>query len=397
MRPGAAPRRRGHRPRPALRRLRHGRPAGPDEADPARGRPADHRRVQAERDPGRHLAGEERDARRRRSSPQNAHTHREREIARLFRRYQARLQLGRRARLRRPAARGGAALPGGARGPGAIPGPVALPPRRRVPGHEPPAVPVGQGPRGGAPEPLRRGRRRPVDLLLARRRHPQHPGLRARLPRRHRREARAELPLHAADPRRRACRRHQQLLAQGQEALDRERGRPADLPVRGLQRGRGGGVDRPPDRGADGRSGHDPDPSRRRGSRALGAARHRRHVPDERPEPRHRRGVPALQHPLPARGRDALLPAPRGQGRAGVPAGPAQRHRPGQLRAGAQRPGARASARRASRSCAGSSPRAAVGRGRGRAEGPGGRPRPASRLQAGPTGRAIERRRPRGG
>jgi len=34
-----------------------------------------------------------------------------------------------------------------------------------------------------------------------------------------------------------------------------------------------------------------------------------------------------------------LLSAPRGQGRAGVPADPAQRHRPGQLRAGAQRPG----------------------------------------------------------
>ena len=297
---------------------------------------------------------------------QNAHTHREREIARLFRRYQARLRsaaaldfddlLLEAVRLFQEAP---AVLE-------RYQAPVALSPHRRVPGHEPPAVSVGQGARGGAPQRLRRGRRRPVDLLLARRRHPQHPGLRARLPRCHRREARAELPLHAADPGRRACGRHQQLVAQGQEALDGELGRPADLPVRGLQRGRGGGVDRAPDRGADRRSGHDPDPSRRRGGRALGAARHRGHVPHQRPEPRHRRGVPALQHPLPARGRDALLPAPRGQGRAGVSADPAQRRRPGQLRARAQRP--RAGARR-------EEPRGAARvRRRGRARAGGGGP-----------------------
>ena len=42
----------------------------------------------------------------------------------------------------------------------------------------------------------------PLDLRLPRRRHQQHPRLRGRLPRRPRRPARAELPLHADHPRR---------------------------------------------------------------------------------------------------------------------------------------------------------------------------------------------------
>ena len=70
-------------------------------------------------------------------------------------------------------------------------------------------------------------------------------------PERDGRQARAELPLHPADPRRGPRRRRAQRLAQGQEALDRERRRPADRALRGLQRGGGGRVDRPPDRGAD--------------------------------------------------------------------------------------------------------------------------------------------------
>ena len=54
---------------------------------------------------------------------------------------------------------------------------------------------MGPGARRGAPQPVRRGRRRPVDLFVARRRPPQHPRLRARRARRDGREARAELPL----------------------------------------------------------------------------------------------------------------------------------------------------------------------------------------------------------
>ena len=105
------------------------------------------------------------------------------------------------------------------------------------------------------PQPVRGRRRRPVDLLVARRGPPEHPRLRARLAGRDGRQARAELPLHPAHPRRRPRGRQPELGAQGQEALDRERRRPADPALRGLQRGRGGRVDRPPGRGAERRRG----------------------------------------------------------------------------------------------------------------------------------------------
>ena len=50
---------------------------------------------------------------------------------------------------------------------------------RRVPGHEPRPVPAAAAARRGAREPDRGRRRRPVDLRLPRRRHPQHPRVRA--------------------------------------------------------------------------------------------------------------------------------------------------------------------------------------------------------------------------
>ena len=63
LRARAARRRRGHRHRPPVRHLRHGRPAGADEADPARGGHAAHRRVPPERRARRDQPGQERDAR----------------------------------------------------------------------------------------------------------------------------------------------------------------------------------------------------------------------------------------------------------------------------------------------------------------------------------------------
>ncbi len=96
-------------------------------------------------------------------------------------------------------------------------------------------------------------------------------------------------------------------------------------------------MDRAPGRRADRGPQLDPHAAGRRGGRALGAWRCGGDVQDERPEPGHRRGVPALRHPISAGRRDALLPAPRGQGRAGLPSYPAQRHGPGQLRADPQR------------------------------------------------------------
>ena len=273
----------------------------------------------------------------------NAVNHHERTIARLATPLRGAPQAVRRARLRRPPPRGRPAVRRVAHDARVVPGSVALPPRRRVPGHEPAAVPVGPGARREAPQPRGRRRRRPVDLPLARRRHPEHPRLRARLPRRDGRQARAQLPLDAADPRRRPRGRLPQLGADRQEALDRPRRRPPDPALRGLQRGGGGGVDRPPDRGPDRRPRLGPHPAgrrrRRRGRSALPAARHRRDVPDERPVPLDRGGVPALRDPLPARRRRPVLQPARGQGRAGVPPGPAVRHGLGQLRADHQRPG----------------------------------------------------------
>ena len=130
-----------------------------------------------------------------------------------------------------------------------------------------------------------------------------------------------------------------------------ERGRrPADRPLRGLRRGGGGGVDRPPGRGAARRPGLVAHAAGGRGGAAPPQGR-RRPLPHERPVAGGRGGVPPLRDPLPAHRRDALLPAPRGQGRPGLPAGPPQRHRRGQLRADPQRAGPGDRRSRPSRSC----------------------------------------------
>ena len=80
--------------------------------------------------------------------------------------------------------------------------PPALPLRagRRVPGHEPRAVRPGPPPVPPAGQRDGGRRRGPVDLLLARRRHPQHPRLREGLPGRARAAPGGELPLHPGHP-----------------------------------------------------------------------------------------------------------------------------------------------------------------------------------------------------
>ncbi len=89
-----------------------------------------------------------------------------------------------------------------------LPATVPAHPGRRVSGHQSRAVRVGtrtrrtRGPRRRrsrrrAGRAVRSGRRRPVDLRVPRRHHPQHRGLRTRLPQRHNDSARAELPVDA--------------------------------------------------------------------------------------------------------------------------------------------------------------------------------------------------------
>ena len=72
------------------------------------------------------------------------------------------------ARLRRPAAGDGAPAARARGRARALPEALPLRPGRRVPGHEPPAVRDREADRRRAPQRLRGGRRRPVDLRLAR-------------------------------------------------------------------------------------------------------------------------------------------------------------------------------------------------------------------------------------
>ena len=128
---------------------------------------------------------------------------------------------------------------------------------------------------------------------------------------------------------------------QGEGALDRARRRPADRsasrPTTRRRRPSGSPARSKPSSAAERERAH---PAGRRGGEAAPEG-DRRPLPDERPVPGDRGGVPALRAPLPAHRRHPLLPAPRGQGRARLPAGPAQRHRHRQLRADRQPAGAR--------------------------------------------------------
>ena len=136
------------------------------------------------------------------------------------------------------------------RRPRALPGPVHPRPRRRVPGHQRGAERDGRPAGRRAPQHRRGRRQRPVRLPVPGCRHPQHPRIRAGLPRRHRRHPRPELPLHPDHPRRRQRGDRQQRLAQAQDAVDRCRRGRADHPLPGRGRVRRGRVGRPRDRPA---------------------------------------------------------------------------------------------------------------------------------------------------
>ena len=109
-----------------------------------------------------------------------------------------------------------------------VPAPVPARARRRVPGHQPRAVRswsrswwrAGRSTAGGA---VRGRRRRPVDLRVPRRDHPQHPRVRARLPERPHHPAGAELPLHPDHPGRRQRGDRPQPEPQAQAAVERRR------------------------------------------------------------------------------------------------------------------------------------------------------------------------------
>ena len=190
-------------------------------------------------------------------------------------------------------------------------------PRRRVPGHESRAVPAAAAARRAPPQHLRRRRSRSIDLRLQRRRHPQHPGVRARLPRDAHDPARAELPLDERDPRGRERRDREQLRAEGEAALVGARRRRSGAGDRGRGRAGGGALRRRPDRGA------------RRGG--VLRQRDRDLLPDERAVESARADAAPAPDRLPGDRRPSLLRACRDQGRDGLPPGarqPGRRRQP---------------------------------------------------------------------
>ena len=147
----------------------------------------------------------------------------------------------------------------------------------------------------------RRRRRGSVDLPLARRRHPQHPRLRARPPGRLRREAGAELPLHRQHPARRQRHHREEQRAAARSASGPESGDGDPLIVfEGGDRARRGRVRRVADR--------------RRAVDHAGAARLRRLLPDQRPVAGAGRRAARARSAVRGRGRHALLRPRRDQG-----------------------------------------------------------------------------------
>ena len=142
---------------------------------------------------------------------------------------------------------------------------------RRVPGHQRHPVPDRQGTGRRTPEPVRRGRRRPVDLRLARGRGDPHSAIQERLARRQNRPARNQLPQHAADPR----------VVQPPDRV--QQGPPREgAPVDGQRRG----APDSPGPGRDGRGETGRRRDRPRGRRPTRPARRFRHsLPHERAAP----------------------------------------------------------------------------------------------------------------
>ena len=154
------------------------------------------------------------------------------------------------------------------------------------------------------------GRPRSVDFCVQRSGHPQHPRVRARLPRDAHDSARAELPLDERDPRGRELRHREQLRAKGEAALVGARRRRSGARDRGRGRAGGGALRRRPDRRA------------RRGG--ILRQRNRDLLPDERAVASARADAASAPDRLPGDRRPSLLRARRDQGRDGLSPGTRQ-------------------------------------------------------------------------
>ena len=156
----------------------------------------------------------------------------------------------------------------------------------------------------------RRARHAQLDLRVPRRRHPQHPRVRARLRRDEDDRARAELPLDEHDPRVGERGHLAQPRAQAEEPLVRARRGRARARARGRGRARRGALRRGRDRRA------------RRGG--LQRQRDRGLLPDERAVAGARGRARPAGDRLPGDRRPALLRAGRDQGRDRLPPGDRQ-------------------------------------------------------------------------
>ena len=171
---------------------------------------------------------------------------------------------------------------------------------RRVPRHQQGTVRNHEDARARQRKPHGRRRRRPVHLLVARCRHPQHSRLRARLARDEDGQARAELPLDGQYPQRGQRRHREQSLAQVQAPVHRRPRRRQGRRVPGGRRARRGTMDRVSDREA---------ARRGRVLRRDGGV-----LPDQRAVAYPRGHVPARGRALPhRRGHEVLRPC-RGSG-----------------------------------------------------------------------------------
>ena len=230
---------------------------------------------------------------------------RDEQIAKIYERYLHGAEGLQRARLRRPAAEDGRAVRDVRADAELLRAQVPLRHGRRVPGHEPAAVPADPAAGRASPQPGGRRRPRSVDLQVARRRPAQHPRLRARLSRSDGRQARAELPLDADHSRRGVGGHQPEPQPQGQAAVDRPQGRRDDRLLPRQRRARGSRLHHPRDQaGALGDvdvDGRDP-------------------LPHQRAVARDRRLADARGHPLQDHRRRPLLRAQGDQGRARLPA-----------------------------------------------------------------------------
>lgn len=195
---------------------------------------------------------------------------------------------------------------------------------RRIPGHQRHAVRGAEGACRRARALHSGGRRRPVDLRLARRDARQPEEAADRLPESQGHQARAELPQHQRDPARGQQRDRTEPQALSEDAVQRTR------------RGRAGARGRCRQRGARGRThgGAHPEPARRRRHHARpavqGVPRFRDPLPRQPPGPGVRAGLAQSADPLQGFGRPELLRPRRDQGPVRlVPALGQQRRRPG--------------------------------------------------------------------